>query len=142
MYKHMDGRSRAQRWCIALGAALGVSCGKRTSDNIWCRQPARRSRGPLARDTRPHPPNPSSEYNRSCDEGGSGRRVVLEGWGDLLLRLVVARETVDTRLDENEAELRVLVLAVDLEVLAHGDRLFDEVPQILGDLGGKACPCL
>jgi len=32
---------------------------------------------------------------------------------------------VDTRLDENEAELSVLVLAVALEVLADGDSLED-----------------
>jgi hypothetical protein len=36
-------------------------------------------------------------------------------------------------LDENEAEFRVLVLPVGLEVLSHGDRLFDEVPKVLGD---------
>ena len=46
---------------------------------------------------------------------------------------------MDARLDENEAELGVLVLAVGLEVLAHGDRLFDEVPEILGDLGRETC---
>ena len=49
---------------------------------------------------------------------------------------------MDTGLDENEAELGVLVLAVGLKVLADGDRLFDEVPEILGDLGGKAYPML
>lgn len=38
-------------------------------------------------------------------------------------RLVVAGETVDTRLDENEAELGVLVLAVALKVLADSDSL-------------------
>ncbi len=78
-----------------------------------------------------------STPKRSCNEGGGGGGVVLERWGDLLLRLVVASETVDTGLDENEAELGVLVLAVRLEVLAHGNGLFDEVPEILGDLGRK-----
>ena len=78
-----------------------------------------------------------SPRRRSCDEGGSGRRVVLERGRDLLLGLVVAGETVNAGLDENEAELGVLVLAVGLEVLADGDSLFDEVPEVLGDLGSK-----
>jgi hypothetical protein len=38
-------------------------------------------------------------------------------------RLVVAGQTVDTRLNENETELGVLVLAVALEVLADGNSL-------------------
>jgi hypothetical protein len=78
----------------------------------------------------------------SGNEGGSSRRVVLEARGDLLLCLVVTGETVDTRLDENEAELRVLVLAVGLEVLADGDGLLDKVPEVLGDTGGKTCEYL
>ena len=57
----------------------------------------------------------------------------------LLLRLVVADEAVDAGLDEDEAELGVLVLAVRLEVLADGYGLFDEVPEILGDLGRETC---
>ena len=35
--------------------------------------------------------------------------------------------------DEDEAEFRVLVFPVGLEVLSHGDRLFDEVPKVLWD---------
>ena len=42
--------------------------------------------------------------------------------------------------DQDEAELRVLVLAVDFEVLADGDRLFDEVPKVLRDGWAKSCP--
>ena len=34
-------------------------------------------------------------------------------------------------------QLGVLVLAVGLQVLADGDRLLDEVPEILRDLRGK-----
>lgn len=37
---------------------------------------------------------------------------------------------MDPRLDENEAELGVLVVAVALEVLADGHGLLDEVVQI------------
>lgn len=46
---------------------------------------------------------------------------------------------MDAGLDQNEAELRVLVLAVGLEVLAHGDGLFHEVPEILRDLWCQTC---
>ena len=74
-----------------------------------------------------------------CNEGGCGGRVVLERWGDRLCLLVVSGKTVDTRLDENEAELGVLVLAVDLKVLADGNGLLDKMPEILRDLGGKTC---
>ena len=35
--------------------------------------------------------------------------------------------------DEDEAEFRVFVFPVGLEVLSHGDRLFDEVPEVLWD---------
>ena len=74
------------------------------------------------------------------DEGRSGSRVVLERRRDLLLRLVVASKTVDTRLDQDKAELGVLVLAVGLQVLADGDRLFDEVPEVLRDGWAKSYP--
>lgn len=49
-----------------------------------------------------------------------------------------ATYTVDTRLDENEAELSVLVLAVGLEVLADGDGLLDEHVEVLWDVGAEA----
>jgi hypothetical protein len=45
---------------------------------------------------------------------------------------------VDTGLDENEAELAVLVLAVALKVLADGDSLLDEEVEILRNLRGEA----
>ena len=77
---------------------------------------------------------------RSCNESGRGGGVVLERWGDLLLRLVVASEAVDAGLDENETELGVLVLAVGLEVLADGDGLLDEVPEVLRDRRRETCP--
>ena len=47
---------------------------------------------------------------------------------------------MNTRLDQDKAELGVLVLAVGLEVLAHGDRLFDEVPEVLWDGRCQAYP--
>ncbi len=54
--------------------------------------------------------------------------------------LVVARESVNTALHENEAELAVLVLAVELQVLAHGHCLLDQVVQVLWDLRRQAQP--
>lgn len=56
-------------------------------------------------------------------KGGSGGGLVAPGGRQDTNSLVVAGQTVDTRLDQNQAELGVLVLAVALEVLADGDGL-------------------
>lgn len=77
---------------------------------------------------------------RLGDEGGGGSRVVLEGRGNLLLGLVVASKTVNPGLDQDKTELGVLVLPVDLEVLADGNRLFNEVPEVLRDGWAKSYP--
>ena len=58
-----------------------------------------------------------------CDHGAGGSALVLPGRWQNTNCLVVAGQTMDARLDENEAELGVLVLAVALEVLADGDGL-------------------
>ena len=42
---------------------------------------------------------------------------------------------MDSGLDENEPELAVLVLAVALEMLAHGDRFLDQHVEIFWDFG-------
>lgn len=80
-------------------------------------------------------PHPSSTHSgnsssskqtashRLGDEGGGGGGLVAPGGGQDTDGLVVAGQTVDTGLDQNEAELGVLVLAVALEVLADGDGL-------------------
>ena len=60
---------------------------------------------------------------RLCDEGGSGGGLVLPGWRQSTDLLVVTGQAVDTGLDQNHAELAVLVLAVALEVLADGNGL-------------------
>ena len=62
------------------------------------------------------------EQDKSNEVFGSTN---LEGGRELALGAVVASEAVDTRLDENEAELGVLVVAVALEVLANLDGLLD-----------------
>lgn len=60
---------------------------------------------------------------RLCDQGGGGGALVAPGGGQDTDGLVVAGQTVDAGLDQNEAELGVLVLAVALEVLADSDGL-------------------
>jgi hypothetical protein len=61
------------------------------------------------------------------NHGAGGGGLVLPGGREDTDGLVVAGQTVNTGLDENEAELAVLVLAVALEVLADGDGLVDIV---------------
>lgn len=60
---------------------------------------------------------------RLCDKGGGGGALVAPGGRQNTDSLVVAGQTVDTGLDQNQAELGVLVLAVALEVLADSDGL-------------------
>jgi hypothetical protein len=66
------------------------------------------------------------------------RYLLLEVRFDLAHGAVVAREAVDTGLDQNEAELGVLVAPVALEVLADGDGLLDEAVEVLRELRGEA----
>ena len=61
---------------------------------------------------------------RLRDQGGGGGRLVLPVGGQDTDGPVVTGETVDAGLDENEAELGVLVLAVALEVLADRNGLY------------------
>lgn len=57
------------------------------------------------------------------DQGAGGGALVSPGGGEDTDGLVVAGQTVDTGLDQNETELAVLVLAVALKVLADGNGL-------------------
>jgi len=75
--------------------------------------------------------------NNLGNEGGGGGGLVFPGRRELASGLVVTGKTVDTGLDQNEAELSIAILAVALEVLADGDGLLDQVVEILGDLGGE-----
>ena len=79
----------------------------------------------------------SSRAQLGGNEGGSVLPLVLPGSGEGLDTTVVARQAVDTALDQDQAELGVLVVAVALQVLVHGDGLLDQVVQILRDLGGQ-----
>ena len=64
---------------------------------------------------------------RLCDQSAGSGALVLPGWWQDADGLVVAGETVDTGLDENEAELGVLVLSVALKMLADSDGLMKRV---------------
>ena len=66
---------------------------------------------------------PLSHNPRLCHKRAGCRALVSPCRWQGADSLVVARQTVDAGLDENEAELGVLVLAVALEVLADGDGL-------------------
>ena len=60
---------------------------------------------------------------RLCDEGAGSGALVSPGWWQSTDGLVVAGKTVDAGLDQDEAELAVLVLSVALEMLADRDGL-------------------
>lgn len=47
---------------------------------------------------------------------------------------VVSSQSVDSRLDQNQSELGVLVLSVSLQVLSDRDSLLDQEVQVLWDL--------
>ena len=54
-----------------------------------------------------------------------------------MLGLVIAGEAVDAGFDQDEAEFRVLILAVGLEVFTDRNGLFYEVPEVFWDLRGE-----
>jgi len=89
---------------------------------------------------RPSPPQLKNSNHCLRNECQRRRSIILEGRHDLLPGFLVAGTTVDARLDEDEAELGVAILPVRLEVLAHGDRLFDEVQKVLRDGLAKSYP--
>jgi len=72
-----------------------------------------------------------------CNQGAGSSALVSPGGWEGTDGLVVAGQTVNTGLDENEAELGVLVLAVALEMLADGDSLLDKHVQVFWNLWCK-----
>jgi len=72
-----------------------------------------------------------------CDHGACSSTLVSPGWWEDTDGLVVAGETVDTGLDENKTELRVLILSVALKMLADSNGLLDQHIQVLWNLWGK-----
>lgn len=87
----------------------------------------------------PPPPHTIVRKRRSCDEGGGSRGLVPPVGRQLPCRLVIACNAVDAGLDKNKAELRVLVVAVALEVLPDRHGLLDQVVQVLGQARCKRC---
>ena len=84
---------------------------------------------PAAPHTRRLPPLPSQKgrnadaFDTLSNKGRGGGALVPPGGRQDTDGLVVARQAVNARLDENQTELGVLVLAVALEVLADSDSL-------------------
>lgn len=60
---------------------------------------------------------------RLCDERAGGCALISPGGWQSTDGLVVARKTVDARLDEDQAELAVLVLPVALQMTAYAHGL-------------------
>lgn len=81
----------------------------------------------------PHTAITQNQRLHLCNKGRCSGAIVLESRWDLLLRFIVPRQSVYPTLDQDQPELRVLIFTVDLEVLTHSDRLFDEVPEVLWD---------
>jgi hypothetical protein len=61
--------------------------------------------------------------SRLCDESAGSCALVPPGWWERTDGLVVAGETMNAGLNKNEAELRILVLAIALKMLADSDSL-------------------
>lgn len=76
-----------------------------------------------------------SHHENLGNKSRGGARLVLPVGSQHALRFVVASQTVNSGLDQNQTEFTVLILAVALQVLADGDSLLDHVVQILWDVG-------
>lgn len=68
------------------------------------------------------------------DQSRSGGRLVLPVWWQHSNGSVVSGQSVDSRLNQNQSELGVLVLSVSFQVLSDRDSLLDQEVQVLWDL--------
>jgi hypothetical protein len=75
---------------------------------------------------------------RNQRRGRSG--IILKCGCNLLLGLIITSKTMNAGLDKDKPELGIAILSVRLEVLADGNRLFDEVPKVLRDGWAKSYP--
>ena len=64
--------------------------------------------------------------------------LLLPGGRKLLSTLVIASETVNTALHQNQTELGVTVLSVTLQMLSDSNGLLDEEVHILRQTGSKS----
>lgn len=71
------------------------------------------------------------------NQSRSGGRLVLPVRWQNGNGSVVSGESVDSRFDQNQSELGVLVLSVSLKVLSDRDSLLDKEVQVLWDLWSK-----
>lgn len=71
-----------------------------------------------------------SLVNQSRSSGG----LVLPVWWQDRDGSVVSSQSVDSRFDQNQSELRVLVLSVSLQVLSDRNSLLDQEVQVLWNL--------
>merc|ERR1719324_1069855 len=78
------------------------------------------------------------KHLRTGDQSGGTLVGVLPGSRQGFDTPVVAGQPVDAGLDKDKTELLVTVLAVALQVLAHGDSLLDQHVQVLRDGRGEA----
>jgi len=69
---------------------------------------------------------------RLSNESRGGAGLILPGWGQDALGLVIPGETMDPGFDENEPELGILVLPAPLKMLPDGHSLLDEEVHVLG----------
>lgn len=67
----------------------------------------------------------------------SSKHSLLPVGGKYSLGLVIAGKPVDSALNQNQAELSILVLSVPFQVLPHSDSLLDEVVEILRQVRGQ-----
>mmetsp|Transcript_7818 Transcript_7818/g.14496 ORF Transcript_7818/g.14496 Transcript_7818/m.14496 type:complete len:208 (+) Transcript_7818:383-1006(+) len=73
-----------------------------------------------------------------CNNGTGSGGLVLPVGGELSGGSVVSCQSVDSRFNENQTKLGVLVLTVAFQMLTNLDGLFDEHVQVLWDFGGKS----
>jgi len=71
-------------------------------------------------------------------QGRGGGALVLPGWWQNSLGLVVSGEPVDSAFNQNKTELSILILPVAFKMLPDRYSLLDQIVAVLGQLWGHA----
>lgn len=71
-------------------------------------------------------------------ESRGGTTLVLPGGRKDAFRFVIAGQSVDAGLDQNQSELGIAVLAIALQVFADGHGLLDQEVEVFWQLGSEA----